>query len=100
MRHRDGVRLDKRAAMIAAAAVAVGVVLGYWSSAGSGVLAALAGLIPAVVWQVAAGLQGDLMHGAVGWPQPRLRSRRGWSRLRGGRQLRGRGRRRGAVPPA
>jgi len=96
MRHRDGVRLDKRAAMIAAAAVAVGVVLGYWSSAGFGVLAALAGLIPAVVWQVAAGLQG----GPVGWPQPRLRSRRGWSRLRGGRQLRGRGRRRGAVPPA
>jgi hypothetical protein len=45
--------------MIAAAAVAVGVVLGYWSSAGSGLLAALAGLLPPVVWQVAAGLGGS-----------------------------------------
>jgi hypothetical protein len=42
----------------AAAAVAAGAVLGYWSGAGPGVLAALAGLIPAVVWQVAVNRQG------------------------------------------
>jgi hypothetical protein len=49
MRHRGGVRLDKRAAALAAVAVAAGVVLGYWSGAVPGVAAALAGLIPAVV---------------------------------------------------
>lgn len=58
VRHRGGVRLDKRAAVVAAAAVAVGVGLGYWSGAVPGVLAALAGLIPAVIWQVAVNRQG------------------------------------------
>jgi tetratricopeptide (TPR) repeat protein len=52
--------LDKRAAVIAAAAVAAGVVLGYWSGALAGVLITLAALIPAAVLQVAMTRQGSV----------------------------------------
>jgi hypothetical protein len=48
MRHRKGVRLDKRA-VIVAAAVAIAVLLGYWGGAIPGVAAALAGLLSAAV---------------------------------------------------
>jgi hypothetical protein len=54
VRHRRGVRLDKRAMVVAAAAVAAAVLLGYWAGAVPGVAAALAGLIPAAVLQAAA----------------------------------------------
>jgi tetratricopeptide (TPR) repeat protein len=60
MVHGGGVRLDKRAAAVAAAGVAAGVVLGYWSGAVPGVLAVLAGLISAAVVQVAVSWQGSV----------------------------------------
>lgn len=45
---RDGwlVKPDKRAVVLAGAAVVLAVILGYWAGALAGVLAALAGLIP------------------------------------------------------
>jgi len=58
LRHRGGVKPDKRAVAVAGAAVAAGVVLGYWSGAVPGVLAGLASLVPAMAWQVAVNRQG------------------------------------------
>ena len=50
---RDGylVKLDKRAVVLALAAVAIAVILGYWAGAIAGVAAALAGLFSAVVFR-------------------------------------------------
>src|SRR5450755_1333570 len=60
MGHGGVVRLDKRAAVVAAAGVAAGVLLGYWSGAVPGVLAVLAGLVSAAVLQVAVSWQGSV----------------------------------------
>jgi tetratricopeptide (TPR) repeat protein len=49
------VRFDRWTYVIGAAAVAAAVVLGALSGAGPGVLAALAGLVSAALWQVASG---------------------------------------------
>ena len=54
-----GVRPDKRAVVVAAAAVVIAVLLGYRAGAIPGVAAALAGLIPAAVLQAAATRQGS-----------------------------------------
>jgi hypothetical protein len=62
MGHRGGVRAGKRAAAVAVAAAAAGVLLGYWSGAGPGVLAALAGLIPAVIWHTQSDPAGRQRH--------------------------------------
>jgi tetratricopeptide (TPR) repeat protein len=53
IRHRGVVKPDRRAVVVAVVAVAAGVGLGYWAGAVPGVAAALAGLIPAAVLQVA-----------------------------------------------
>jgi hypothetical protein len=53
IRDRWVVRFDKPAYVIAVAAVAVGGVLGYLAGGRPGILAAFAGLIPPVLWQVA-----------------------------------------------
>ncbi len=58
MGHGGGVRLEKRAAAVAAAGLAAGVLLGYWSGAVAGVLGALAGLVLGVAWQFASSWQG------------------------------------------
>jgi hypothetical protein len=47
------VRFDKPAYVIGATAIAVGGVLGYLAGGRPGILAAFAGLIPPVLWQVA-----------------------------------------------
>src|SRR5580658_7509502 len=47
------VRLDKRTYVLAGITVAAAVTLGYWAGAWAGVLAAFAGLIPAIFWEAA-----------------------------------------------
>jgi hypothetical protein len=60
MRHGGLVRPDKRAVLIAVVAVSAGVLLGYWAGAVPGVAAALAGLVPAAVLQIAMTRQGSV----------------------------------------